>query len=248
MALRTLAVALMVLLPTAVEAAPKPIRVLILSGRNNHNWKQTTPRLKEILEKDAKFAVDVTVPPEGLTSENLSKYGAIVSNWNSWGRGAKEAEAWGEPARKAYLDFVRQGKGHVTVHAGGSSYYDGWPEYRKVTLIYWAKGKTGHGPQHEFKVRVDKPDHPAMRGVKPFETRDELWNRPGVAEGTAVLASSFSDKAGKGTGQWEPAVLAASYGEGRCFAILLGHDAKTMEHASFQALLVNGTAWAATGK
>ncbi len=249
MLLRILALALVVLLPAFTDPAPEPVRVLILSGKNNHNWKQTTPRLKEILEKSGKFTVDVTVPPEGLTADNLARYGAILSNWNSWGKGAKEAEAWGEPARKAYLDFVRKGKGHVTVHAGGSSFYAGWPEYRKVSLIYWNKGKTGHGPQHTFKVRIDKPDHPAMRGVEPFETRDELWNQPGISEGATVLASSYSDKAAaKGTGAWEPAVVSASYGEGRCFATLLGHDGKTMEHPGFQALLINGTGWAAGQK
>jgi hypothetical protein len=39
-----------------------------------------------------------------------------------------------------------------------------------------------------------------------------------------------------------------AFGKGRCFALLLGHDARTMQNAGFQALLVRGTEWAATGK
>lgn len=228
-----------------------PIRVLILSGRNNHNWKATTPALQELLRSSGKFSVDTTVPPQGLTSENLGKYDVILSNWNSWGDGSKEVEAaWTDEAREAYLGFVRGGKGHVTIHAGGSSFYEGWPEYRKVSLVFWNLGTTGHGRQHEFKVRFDRPDRAVTSGLSEFTIRDELWNRPGVVEGATVVASAYSDKQTepRGTDQWEPTVVITNYGQGRCFATLLGHDAKTMENKGFQQLILRGVHWAATGK
>jgi len=43
-------------------------------------------------------------------------------------------------------------------------------------------------------------------------------------------------------------VVTATYGKGRCFATLLGHDAQIMENADFQRLLIRGVSWAATGK
>ena len=233
------------------EDSDAPIRVLILTGRNNHNWKETTPMLQKTLEATGKFDVDTTVPPKGLTRENLKDYDVILSDWNSWGGGSKEAEtSWTAETRKAYLDFVRGGKGHVTVHAGGSSFYKDWPEYRNVSLVYWNLGATGHGRQHEFKVRIDKPDHPIVAGIEGFTTRDELWNKPGVVKQATVLASAYSDKQNEpsGTGNWEPSVVTASYGKGRCFATLLGHDAKIMANKSFQQLLIRGVQWAATGK
>lgn len=234
----------------ADDSTPK-IRVLILTGRNNHNWKETTPKLEEILETAGRFSVDTVVPPDGLTRDNLQNYDVILSDWNSWGGGSKEVEAaWTDEVRQAYLDFVRQGNGHVTIHAGGSSFYEGWPEYRKVALVYWNLGKTGHGRQHEFPVRVDEPDHAVTKGMEEFSMRDELWNRPGVVEGATVLASAYSDKQAepRGTDQWEPSVVVAEYGEGRCCGILLGHDARIMENEGFQQLLVRGVEWAATGK
>ena len=227
-----------------------PIRVLILTGRNNHNWKATTPILRQVLEASGKFHVDTTVPPQGLTRENLNNYDVILSNWNSWGAGAKEAEAaWTAPTRQAYLDFVRGGKGHVTVHAGGSSFYEGWPEYRKVSLVYWNLGVTGHGREHPFEVRIDKPDHPITAALEGFTIRDELWNKPGVVPQATVLASAYSDKQREpgGTNRWEPSVVTATYGKGRCFATLLGHDAKNMENKGFGQLMVRGVQWAATG-
>lgn len=235
-------------LSASSQDAPGKIRVLILTGSNNHDWKQTTPMLKGILEGSGRFAVETAAPPDGITAEHLGRFDAILSNWNSWGQEAKLREDWPAESRAAYLDFVRGGKGHVTVHAGGSSFYQDWPEYRKVTLVYWDLKKTHHGAKHSFKVRVDKPDHPVMKGLSEFTHGDELWNAPGVAEGAEVLASSFSDPArSKGTGQWEPAVVAASYGKGRCLATLLGHDAGDMKSPEFQRILLRGTEWAATG-
>ena len=263
----------------SAQDAASPIRVLILTGRNNHDWKQTTPMLQQVLEKSGKFRVDTTVPPRGLTEENLQNYDVILSNWNSWGSGSKEAEAaWTDETRQAYLDFVRAGKGHVTVHAGGSSFYDGWPEYRRVALVYWDLGTTGHGRPHEFQVHFDchnvgetghnrtsgerhgretghnigfdQPDHAITTGLAKFTIRDELWNKPGVVQGATILASAYSDKRNepKGTDQWEPSVVVGKYGKGRCFATLLGHDATTMENAGFQQLLIRGVQWAATGQ
>ena len=60
------------------------IKVLILSGRNNHDWKTTTPKLKSIYEKSGLFEVQVTENPETLKPDELKNYDVIVSNWNSF--------------------------------------------------------------------------------------------------------------------------------------------------------------------
>src|SRR3954447_16758024 len=44
-------------------AAADPIKVLIVDGQNNHNWRATTPILKKILEDAKIFAVDVATSP-----------------------------------------------------------------------------------------------------------------------------------------------------------------------------------------
>ncbi|MCX7664572.1 MAG: ThuA domain-containing protein [Gemmataceae bacterium] len=50
------------LIPLASSAA-EPIRVLIVDGQNNHNWKATTPILKKTLEDTGLFKVDVATAP-----------------------------------------------------------------------------------------------------------------------------------------------------------------------------------------
>ena len=77
----------------------EPVRVLILTGQNNHAWQETTPELRGILERTGRFAVDVTEQPETMTAELVSRYDVLVSNWNTWGDGAL-VKTWPEAARQ----------------------------------------------------------------------------------------------------------------------------------------------------
>ena len=232
--------------PKLAPAPARPVRVLLLSGQNNHDWKSTTPKLKAILEGGGLFMVEVTEKPERLTAKSLEPYDVILSNWNAFGLDSS-ASVWPRETRQAYLDFVRRGGGHVVVHAGGASFPE-WEEYGRLTLATWKNGQSSHGPRHEFPVRIDNADHPVTAGLEPFTIFDELWNRPAVAKGTEVLASSYSAPDKEGTGRWEPAVLAGRFGEGRTITILLGHDAEAMANTAFQTLLKRAVEWAAKGR
>jgi type 1 glutamine amidotransferase len=219
---------------------------LILSGQNNHDWKATTPLIKAILDEGGLFTVGVTENPGLLTAPFLEPYDVIVSNWNSFGLGP-EAERWSEETKRAFLDFVRGGKGHVVVHAGGSS-FSGWKDYSRIALAAWKAGETNHGPRHEFTVRPEAADHLIAAGLRPFKITDELWIRPAVSEEAEVVASSYSAPEKEGSGKWEPAALAGRFGQGRSFALLLGHDVEAMKNPGFQTLLRRGVEWAATGR
>lgn len=212
------------------------IQVLILSGQNNHDWKTTTPVFKQILEKTGSFSVDVVTDPEKLTTERLANYDVLLSNWN--GFGSKKPLPWSDALKSAYVEFVRKGGGHVVMHAGSSSFYD-WDDYQAICGATWKDG-TGHKDIHEFEVRISDDSHPITRGLKNFKTTDELWFRPHVQPGATVIAESFS----KTTGKWEPTALVSQFGKGRCFTLLLGHDAKTMQSDGFKSLLIKGTEWA----
>ena len=51
---------------SASETAGEPIRVLILSGQNNHDWHETTPLLKKLLTSSGDCVVDITEEPENM--------------------------------------------------------------------------------------------------------------------------------------------------------------------------------------
>lgn len=228
-----------------MHAAEPVLRVLIFSGQNNHNWRETTPKLKAILESSGRFAVDVTEHPEQCTAAMLQKYDALLSNWNTFGKPA--VTNWPPAMRAAFLDFVRSGKGFVSVHAGSSSFYD-WPEYQQLAGGAWKLGQTGHGPAHEFTVKLVAENHPIMRGLTNFVTTDELWHRTALQPGIEILATAYSAAEWKGTGKDEPIAFTTRFGQGRSFNLLLGHSVKGMDAAGFQQLLCRGTEWAATGK
>jgi hypothetical protein len=86
---RTLAVAGMALSGILIVSAPSAkgarktagIRVLILSGLNNHEWRATTPVLVEMFKAEHRFGVvNVSEEPGKLTAKDFRKYDVIVSN------------------------------------------------------------------------------------------------------------------------------------------------------------------------
>jgi len=235
-------------------SAAGPVRVLILSGQNNHKWQETTPALQGALESDGRFKVTVCETPWMLTPAQLEKVDVIVSNWNAFTNPAKgvapKVAEWSEASRSAYIEFVRKGGGHVVVHAGSASFPD-WEDYQEICLATWKLGATGHDAKHEFEVRIEEPSHPITAGLSGFKTLDELWIAPKVTPGAKVLVSSFSEKGRLGTDTWEPSVLVGEFGKGRCFTILLGHaagkDGQFMSNPQFIELFRRGVEWAAIG-
>lgn len=231
-----------------LKAENKPIRVLIFSGQNNHNWRQTTPKLRAILQASGRFQVDVTEHPEQCNAATFDLYDVLLSNWNTFSKPGTHPPVtnWPAETRQAFLDFVRRGKGFVSVHAGTSSFYD-WAEYQQLAGGSWGR-RTGHGPVHQFLVKLITRDHPITMGMTNFLTTDELWHRTPLQPGVKILATAFSAKDKGGSGRDEPVAFVNTFGRGRSFNLLLGHNAAAMDSAGFQQLLCRGVEWAATGK
>src|SRR5512143_1952203 len=60
---------------------PGKLRVLLLSGRNNHDWRTTTPFLRQLLTDSGRFDVRVVEEPAGMTPETLAVYDLVVSDY-----------------------------------------------------------------------------------------------------------------------------------------------------------------------
>ena len=89
--LRFALVALLAVFGSGPTRAAEPVlRVLILSGQNNHNWRETTPKLKSILESGGRFSVDFTEHPERCDAATFKKYDVLLSNWNTFGKAMGE--------------------------------------------------------------------------------------------------------------------------------------------------------------
>jgi uncharacterized protein len=261
------AIALMGVLSVSAALAensdnPK-IKVLIIDGQNNHDWRKTTPVMKKALEDSDRFVVAVATTPAKMADFNpdLTKYDVILSNYNG--------AAWPEAVNKSLETNLKEGKiGLVIVHAANNS-FGGWNEYNRMIGMGWrgasggdrlylddsgkpvrqAKGEgqgSGHRAGGNWAVTVRDSEHPVTKGMPAewMHASDELYdNMRGPIENVHLLATAYS----KGTKVHEPMIWTVSYGKGRVFHTPMGHDVNSMSCIGFQTTLLRGTEWAATG-
>jgi type 1 glutamine amidotransferase len=235
------------------SAQTKSVKALIITGDHGHDWRKTTPFLKEVLTK-AGHQVDVTESPaKDLTADNLARYDVLLLNYRNTPKGAKEnpASVWTEDNKTAFTDAVKGGKGLVVYHHASSAFVGNSPfdrEFEKMIAGGWRK-QGNHGKMHEFTVTVRKI-HPITQGIDTFKHgRDELYQNSVITPGSEVLATAYSDKGidPKNTDKHEPILWISTYGKGRVCENVLGHDVPAMQSAGFQTLLIRGVEWAATG-
>lgn len=237
---------------------PGVIRVLIFSGRNDHDWRTTTPFLRKTLVGSGRFDVRVEEEPMGITEATLAAYDVLVLDY--------DGPRWGEATEKAVENFVKSGKGLVAVHAASYAFaglevlgdnHRGmgfkeppWPEYLKMVGGWWTAGppKTAHAPRHCFTVKFVDREHPIVKGMKDsFVVSDELYHSHQMSPEAHVLATAFDDPANGGTGKDEPMIWTVNYGKGRSMYTALGHDVAAMQESGFVNTFLRGTEWAATG-
>jgi type 1 glutamine amidotransferase len=219
------------------------IKVLLISGKNNHEWQKTSPAFRQIMEENGYFKVDITERPDTLKATDLRNYQVIASNWNAFPESTRK---WGKVAEKAVMDFVNRGGGFVLFHAASAAHYD-WPEYQKMVGATWGKN-THHGQIAPFKVKITDSNHPITKGMTNFRSTDELWVEIDQQAGNKVLCTAFAPSSNKGRDQDEPVLFCRDQEKGRSFYLVLGHDVAAMQNIGWKTLMLRGAEWAAKGK
>ena len=265
------------LLLACTVSARKPIKTLLITGQNNHNWQVSHVVLKQILENSGRFDVDFAISPEqgkdmsGFVLD-FSPYQLVVLDYNG--------DSWPEETNRRFLEYVQNGGGVVIYHAADNA-FSKWPECNKICAlgggegrnensgpyVYWKDGKLvkdssagpggSHGRQHEYVLNGRDKVHPVVKGLplKWRHAKDELYDRMrGPGNIRDILYTAYSDKETNGSGREEPLVFTVDYGNARIFHTMLGHAGATtedniaMQCTGFQVLLLRGAEWAATGK
>jgi uncharacterized protein len=155
----------------AEPASTSKLRLLMLSGANNHDWKATTPVLKKLYEDSGRFTVEVTENVPALKGADFAKYDAIVFNYTTYPD--IEGHRWPAATEKAFLDYLRDGHGFVLFHAASTAWND-WPEFGDLIGMTWQKDKasgqnlSAHGSQHSFAVIITDKQHPVTAGMTDF--------------------------------------------------------------------------------
>jgi uncharacterized protein len=227
----------------AKPAPPKPRdpnakRILLITGEDykGHKWQLTAPALHDELAKDARFAVDRVDDLATLKTLKLDDYAAIVMHFKNY-----DPEVPGRAGYDSLASFVEKGGGLVLVHFACGAFQEFKDEFVKVGGRVWNPKMRGHDPFGTFAVEVLKPDHPALAGLKDFETTDELYTCLDGETPIEVLATAVS----KVDKKVYPMVFVLSHGKGRVFHSPLGHDVAALRNEPVAELFRRGTAWVA---
>jgi type 1 glutamine amidotransferase len=250
-------------------------KVLIVTGQNNHNWRASSPIIKQILEQTALFSADILKTPEkkeemNTFDPNFSKYDVVVLDYYG--------DSWSEKTKTAFVDFVKNGGGVVVYH-GANHAFSEWKEYNEIiglggwggrdeksgSYVYYNKntlvtdttaGRCGSFlKRQEFQVITRNTEHPITKGL-PIGWQhgsDELYSElRGPGKNMEILATAFAAGTAGGNRRNEPMLMAITYGKGRIFHTTLGHadegGGPAMECVGFIVTLQRGTEWAASGK
>ena len=242
------------LLAAGIAAVPvlaaEPVRVLIVDGANNHDWRSMTAALQAILRANGDFVIDVsTSPPPSASSGSwqrwrprFSDYDVVINNFN--GGHLEDGLRWPREVERALEAYVRGGGGLVNIHAANNAFLE-WPAYNDMIGLGWrdpafgesivvtdsgklkrtpaGQGrKPGHGPSHDFPVTVLERDHPIYRGIP------KIWLHPFEQlthgqHGPAKNLTVLSYAWSKDTGENEPMDWVIPFGQGRVYTTMLGH-------------------------
>lgn len=250
-------------------------KTLIITGQNNHNWKASSPVLKQILDETGMFSSEILITPDKggdmkTFNPDFSKYKLVVIDYNG--------DSWSDKTNASFMEYVSNGGGVVIYHAADNS-FPKWKEYNEMTglggwgdrnqkdgpYVYYknnvmvidtTSGIGGtHGKRREYIVTARIVDHPITKGlpVRWLHGNDELYSLlRGPAKNMQILATAFADSAaGGGTMRDEPVLMTINYGKGRIFHTAMGHadegGGPAMQCVGFITTLQRGAEWAVTG-
>ena len=256
---------------------PTPIKALVISGQNNHNWQVSHQAIKQILDNSGKFVTDIALtPPAGGDMKSFQpsfdKYDVVVLDYNG--------DRWSEKTDKDFLEYVKNGGGIIVYHAADNAFAN-WEEFNRIIALggwegrneksgpycYFENGELvldnkpgpggSHGQQREYLMHGRNTEHPITQGLPTnwMHAQDEMYDSMrGPANIKDLLYTGKADIATGGSGKEEPLVFTVDYGKARISHIMLGHagasleDNPAMQCTGFQTLLLRSAEWAATGK
>ena len=269
---------LLLLVLGAYSAQKLPIRGVIITGQNNHNWPVSSEALRLTLEQSGLFDMDLAVSPAAGAAMDtfrvdFSRYKLVVLDYNG--------DPWPEAMRQAFLEYVDAGGGVIVYHAADNAFAD-WAEYNRIIALggwegrdersgpyqYWKDGALvrdttagrggSHGVRYPYVLTCRRGvEHPILKGLPAqwMHAEDELYDQMrGPGEIGDLLCTAWADPAQRGSGREEPLVFTVNYGKARIFHTMLGHAGPTLEDnpamqcTGFQVLLLRAAEWCARGR
>ncbi|HEX8301615.1 ThuA domain-containing protein [Sphingomonas sp.] len=264
------ATALLAAAPAMARGWARPLRVLIIDGYGNHDWRLTTRLFRAIVEPTGLFHVTVSTAPETAADPRWAEWrpafaghDVVVQTTNDLGG----RPTWPASVRGDFEAFVRNGGGVLFLHSANNAFAD-WPAYNRMIGLGWRSldfgpsieivggkprlipagvgEKTGHGARSDALVtRIG--DHPIHRGLpRSWRTADvEIYRYPRGPARVKILSYAHDAKTGR---DW-PMEWTTRFGRGRCYTASYGHvwkgdvDPPTLRSADVQTILIRALLW-----
>lgn len=214
-------------LPNLASSAEEsaPIRMLLLGGSGGgHQPAEFANALVPPLAQ-AGIRVTYTEDVDQLARDNLAGFDVLAI--------FKDNGELTAGQESALVSMVEEGKGLIAVHCASHCFRES-DQYTK--LVGGRFDRHGHA---SFRAAIIDAQHPSMRGLTSFETRDETYVHDQLADDIQVLMARENE------GGYEPYAWVRKQGQGRVFYTALGHDERTWRQPGFQRLIVNASRWAA---
>jgi type 1 glutamine amidotransferase len=245
-----LSIAFLLLLSIAhAQTKPKKrINVLIVDGFSNHDWRQTTKIVKQILEEANLFNITISTAPENPGDSTdwarwepgFKNYDVVIQNTNNI---QNPHLKWPKKIQVELEIYVKHGGGLYILHSANNAYPD-WEEYNKMIGLGWrpksygyaleidsernikrippGEGKdTYHGNRSDLYINILN-NHPINKGYpKVWKTPDvKLYKYArGPAENLTVLSFAYDPATQK---NW-PVEWVVKYGKGNVYTSSMGH-------------------------
>jgi putative membrane-bound dehydrogenase-like protein len=202
----------------------KRIEILFLGHKSKHHDSE---KLADILTKEyfkEGINISYTTNPNDLNDENLEPYDGLIIYANH--------DTITESQSQALLKYVRSGKGFIPLHSASFCFQNS-PE-----VIEMIGGQFKSHKYDSFPSVVIQPEHPVMKNVPHFVTRDETYVHHKLSKNIQVLTERVEGS------HREPYTWVRPYGKGRVFYTAYGHDDNTFNNPGFLKLVKNGILWA----
>ncbi|MEO5824243.1 MAG: PVC-type heme-binding CxxCH protein [Vicinamibacteraceae bacterium] len=212
--------------PTAAAEPGRPLRLLFLGhDKDHHPSGKLLPLIAAPLARRGIQMTHVSTPAEALVPSTLKHYDGLVIYANH--------ETITPEQEQALVDFVEGGKAIIALHCA-SFMFTKAPRFIPIIGGQFLKHGTG-----DFIAEIIAPDHPVMKGLKPFSTWDETYvhTRHNPVDRTVLMERV--DKDGR-----EPYTWVRTQGKGRVFYSAYGHDERTWGNPGFLQLVQQGIVWA----
>jgi type 1 glutamine amidotransferase len=233
-----------------LHAARTKLRILVVDGINNHDWRTATAGISRILFATGLFSVDVsTTPPREARPEQwddwspaFANYDAVINNFNG---GESEAGVqWPGRVRDSLESYLRSGGGLVAFHAANNAFLP-WHAYNEMIGLGW-RNKTfgrgirisddgevvyipqgtgmdpGHPDRMNFQIHVRDVQHPITRDMP------KVWMHPSEQlthgqHGPAEGLTILTYASSPVSHTNEPMDWVRRYGKGRVYTTMQGH-------------------------